>query len=162
MRYRALLAATALASALGPPARPAAQAAADARQAILEADREFDRVTAAKGADGWTSFFAENGRMFQSNGQIIAGKKAIREAMAPLFAGAANSLRWRPVTAEVAQSGELGYTTGESLLRMVGADGKLMIRPGRYVTIWRRQPDGSWKVELDIGASGAPKPDPEP
>jgi ketosteroid isomerase-like protein len=123
----------------------------------MEADRAFDKETAAKGVEGWVSFFAGNGRM-HGGGEIIQGHDAVRKAMAPLFAQPGNSLRWYPVTAEAARSGDLGYTTGESVRRVRAPDGKLMESHGRYVTIWRRQKDRSWKVELDIGSSGPPKP----
>jgi uncharacterized protein (TIGR02246 family) len=135
----------------------------DAREALMQADRDFDAVTAAKGADGWASFFAEDGRMYRANGEIVRGRAAIRALMAPLFGNPKNSLRWQPDSAEVAQSADLGYTTGTSKARVAGPDGKIAERDGKYVTIWRKQKDGSWKVALDIGVSGPPRTvDPQP
>ena len=56
-------------------------------------------------------------------------------------------LTWHPVLADVAQSGELGYTTGPWTLLQND-------RPqtaGEYVTLWRKQPDGQWKFVVDMG-----------
>src|SRR5690606_14286094 len=67
-------------------------------------------------------------------------------------------LEWWPNFAGVSRSGDLGFTTGG-----VALNGQ---RTGHYFTIWKRQPDGSWKWVYD-GGSGAsaadvPGPDAEP
>ncbi|MBK5292407.1 MAG: DUF4440 domain-containing protein [Acidobacteriia bacterium] len=131
-------------------------AQSSAGDVLLEADREFDRVTASSGAEGWASFFAEDGRMFRNTGEVVTGRDSIREMMEPLFAKKENSLRWKPEFAGIAASADLGYTSGTSLLRYM-ENGEPMERPGRYVTIWGKQGGGSWKVVLDIGNSGQPR-----
>jgi ketosteroid isomerase-like protein len=66
------------------------------------------------------------------------------------------SLTWKPSEAEVSSSGDLGYTWGRYEYRDKAADGRSVVETGSYVTIWRRQADGSWKVVLDGGT-----PDPK-
>lgn len=56
-------------------------------------------------------------------------------------------LEWKPVVAEIASSGDLGYTFGR--WRMTLADGTFHY--GEYVTIWKKQGDGNWKFVLDGG-----------
>ena len=67
-------------------------------------------------------------------------------------------LEWWPNFAGIARSGDVGFTTGG-----VAVNGR---RTGHYFTIWKKQPDGSWKWVYD-GGSGAsaaevPGPDSEP
>jgi len=63
------------------------------------------------------------------------------------------SLTWEPVKAEVAQSGELGYTWGN--WKLTKPDTTYY---GNYFTVWKKQSDGSWKFALDGGnKSLAPK-----
>lgn len=64
-------------------------------------------------------------------------------------------LEWWPNFAGIARSGDLGFTTGG-----VAVNGE---RTGHYFTIWKRQPDGSWKWVYDggSGASAADVPGPE-
>ena len=64
-------------------------------------------------------------------------------------------LEWWPTFAGMARSGDLGFTTGG-----VAVNGR---RAGHYFTIWRKQPDGSWKWIYDggLGASAADAPGPE-
>lgn len=124
----------------------------DYQTQLLNADRAFDRATAENGSAAWASFFAEDGRMIRGDGQIVAGRPAIRQLMAPLLDNRDNSLRWEPDFAESSKSGDLGYTTGKSKLHTKDGD-----REGRYVTIWRRDKSGQWKVALDIGVSNPVK-----
>ncbi|MBI1730156.1 DUF4440 domain-containing protein [Candidatus Acetothermia bacterium] len=125
---------------------------------LMQTDSDFDRDTAAKGVEGWVSYFAEDGAMFRGGGKIIAGHDAIRALMTPFFADKNSSLRWQPVMATVASSGELGYTYGNWTLKTVGDDGKPVVLYGKYVTIWKKQADGAWKAAVDLGTTGAPTP----
>jgi len=124
---------------------------------LMDADRAFDRLTAEKGAEGWASFFAPDGKMVRPNGEIVEGREAIRKLMEPMFSTAGNSLRWQPDMGELASSADLGYTSGASLSTYKDAAGVRMQRRGRYLTVWRKQPAGGWKVAIDIGVSGEPK-----
>jgi ketosteroid isomerase-like protein len=64
------------------------------------------------------------------------------------------ALAWKPLRAEVAASGDLGYTWGvaESAPAKAGP-----FRPyGIYVVVWKRQADGQWKFVYDaLTAVGA-------
>ena len=63
------------------------------------------------------------------------------------------TLTWEPAFVDVSASGNLGYTWGRYELNLspprVGA--APLITRGTYVTIWKRQPGGAWKVVLDGG-----------
>jgi len=148
MRFARLLAAVLLilpacadAPATPPPPDPSV---------LMEADRAFAAAVAAGGTEAWVSWFAEDGAQIQPGQGEIRGRDAIRELMAglddPNF-----SLTWEPRRSDIATSGELGWTTGSYVSRGVGKDGELRQVQGRYVTIWRKQADGSWKVVMDLG-----------
>jgi uncharacterized protein (TIGR02246 family) len=132
----------------------------DALEALMQADRDFDRATAETGTEGWGSYFAEDGMMFGNDGRITQGTEAIREAMAPAFANPEFSLRWEPVGADVSRADDLGYTHGKYTLTTTDPEGQRVTLYGKYVTIWKKQADGTWKVVVDIGT--APKPAPQP
>lgn len=122
----------------------------DLEDSLLAADRAFHTATAARGLDGWMSFFADDAQANTHRG-ILKGRPALREYYAGMFAQKEFSLRWRPTFAEASKDGTLGYTFGEAESSFRNEKGEVQKRPGRYVTIWRRQPDGSWKVATDIG-----------
>lgn len=72
--------------------------------------------------------------------------------MEPLLGDPASDLRWRPLVAEASAAGDLGYTIGawDFVERRDGAAPAVTGR-GRYLTVWRKQPDGGWKVVADLG-----------
>ena len=117
---------------------------------LMEADRAFYRATAESGADGWASFFAEDGAIVQSGVGEIRGRAAVHAAMTPYFAAGAQ-LSWDPVRAEVSADGTLGYTVGEYESESLGPDGESVIGRGLYVSVWRREGGGSWRVVMDLG-----------
>jgi ketosteroid isomerase-like protein len=121
-----------------------------ARASLMEADRAFDRATAERGVDAWVSYFAEDGRQFLSGRPVVQGHAAIRELMTRGLAPG-NSLRWEPEFAVVGASGDFGYTSGIGVGEFATPDGGVVRNRSRYVTVWRRDPDGSWKVVADIG-----------
>ena len=62
-------------------------------------------------------------------------------------------LEWTPQYAEVAKSGELGYTWGKYILSYRDEKGEEQKSYGKYLNIWKKQKDGSWKVAVDMGNS---------
>jgi ketosteroid isomerase-like protein len=124
-------------------------------ESLLQVDRNFDKDVAEKGVEAWVSYFANDSKMFRAGGIITEGKDEIRTLMTPVFATPGFSLRWEPISGDIAKSGDLGYTYGISTAKTLDKDGKEQIHIGKYVTIWKKQSDGSWKAVLDIGTGSA-------
>jgi ketosteroid isomerase-like protein len=70
-------------------------------------------------------------------------------------------LQWYPSLVEVSEAGDLGYTTGPSSFRADPSAPK-PDWTGYFVSVWRREPNGMWKVAVDIGIDADPKPPAEP
>lgn len=109
------------------------------------ADRGFQAAIAARGADGWAETFDPRGAMMHA--QRIEGRAAIAAAMRDMLAG--GTLTWAPTVSRVA--GELGLILGRFNFAPPNGAGQR----GSYVTIWRRQSDGSWMVLFDVGRPDA-------
>jgi ketosteroid isomerase-like protein len=116
----------------------------------MEADRAFAADVREGGSEAWASWFAEDGAMVRPGDGEVRGREAVRTAMAGLDAPGV-SLQWEPDRAEIAASGDLGWTTGSFVSEGPGPDGEIVRGEGRYVSIWRLQEDGSWKVVMDLG-----------
>ena len=54
-------------------------------------------------------------------------------------------------------SGDMGFTWGQYEGDSKDAEGNPVKKTGRYMTVWKKQPDGSWKVELDASNDGPPE-----
>jgi ketosteroid isomerase-like protein len=63
-------------------------------------------------------------------------------------------LSWYPIFADVSRAGDLGYTTGPWEFRDK-PDDKDASAVGHFITLWRKQSDGAWKYEFDMGVSHA-------
>jgi ketosteroid isomerase-like protein len=120
----------------------------------LEAD--FMKAAAEKGSQGYMSYYAEDSAELPNGEDAILGKENIAKTMGFLD-DKNNRLTWSPVHADMAASGDLGYTYGTYEFRSIGKDGKPTVEDGKYVSIWKKQKDGSWKVVMDMGNS-SPRP----
>jgi ketosteroid isomerase-like protein len=122
----------------------------------LEAD--FMKAAAEKGSQGYMSYYAEDAVELPNGADMIQGKESIAKGMSFLDQKD-NHLTWTPVYADMAASGDLGYTFGTYEFRSKDKDGKPTIEHGKYASVWKKQKDGSWKVVMDMGnVSPSPKP----
>lgn len=121
------------------------------REALMQADRDFNSDTQVRGGDGWAHWFAEDGVMYPNSGRVD-GREAIRAVMRPVFAPGNPRLIWEPESAVVAASGDHGHTVGR--WRSVGttAAGEDSVRSrGYYLTVWKYVPLEGWRVATDMG-----------
>jgi ketosteroid isomerase-like protein len=123
---------------------------------LMQVDRDYDKATAEKRVDGWVMYFAPNGSMLGDTSQPTTGIAAIRAQMEPIFKDSSFSLRWHPTKSEIMIPGIIGYTVGTWERLWKNKEGKIMKSAGTYSTIWKKQPDGSWKIVLDSGSSDGP------
>lgn len=124
----------------------------DPSAVLLEVDRAFNKRAQEVGVPAaFVEFAAEDAVMYRNGMDPIVGREAIAKVLAP---EAASILIWKPLTADIAESGDLGYTRGSfTLTTGPSADGTPGKGPfeGYYVSIWKKQPDGSWKWVFDNG-----------
>ena len=120
-------------------------------ETLMALDREFCEATRARGAAGWAEYFAKFGVMGGKNEPPAVGRDAIAKAIAPALAQPGSSLVWVPAQGGSWIQGVLGFTTGSFTYTHVNAQGRTAAEHGTYLTIWRRQPDGAWKVVFDTG-----------
>jgi len=119
-------------------------------RSIVEAERSFAKAVAAKGIkDGFLENLADDAITFHPG--PVNGKDWLRGRPA-----AAGYLSWNPVYADVARTGDLGYTTGPWEYRPKGIKDQPAAF-GNYVTLWMREPGEPWRAVLDIGTTN-PQP----
>ena len=120
------------------------------KQEVMEADRAFSKMSFEKGMKvAFLEYIDSNGVLLRPNQFPIVGADAID--FLSQINDSAYTLQWEPKNGAVAQSGELGYTYGLYVLKPSGKDTTLY---GTYVSIWKKQLNGSWKFVLDSGNEG--------
>lgn len=116
---------------------------------LLQTDRDFSRLAQEAGASTAFSRYSDAASVrITSSGPLVQGGEQIRQALQQMPAGSV--LAWIPREAHVALSGDLGWTWGDFEYRPAPGD---MSAPshGRYLTVWHRSGDGSWRISADIG-----------
>lgn len=129
---------------------PVSFAQSDGTTVLMDADRAFDRDTAARGLDGWMSWFAEDARI-ETSKDVLVGRPALREVYAKMFAARDFRIHWWPVQAQISGDGTLGFTFGRAMVSWRNEKGEMQKTESRYTTLWRKQKDGTYKVIFDMG-----------
>jgi ketosteroid isomerase-like protein len=125
---------------------------------LLEADRAFARDTAERGLDGWMSWFAADAARFAPGGEITRGTAAIREHDASIFSDPTVRLVWEPTGGGLFDDGDHGFTVGRyDVVKSADGSPPETLSRGSYVSIWRRDASGAWKVILDTGSADPPE-----
>ncbi len=121
--------------------------------AMADTEREFAKTATVKGwRDAFLDFFADDAIAFAP--EVVPAKDRLRKQPSTPFSE--RELVWEPRLGDVAASGDLGWLTGPS----TSIDNRTKDKKpgyGCYLSIWRKQPDGRWRVFIDVGA-GAPEP----
>jgi ketosteroid isomerase-like protein len=117
---------------------------------MMQADRDFDRAAGERDIERFLSLVAENAAFDSAEGR---GRDAVRKAWAPFFAANGPALRWTPTRAESLVGGDVGYTIGTWERHTKDDRGNDVVRPGQYLTVWRKQKDGAWRAEFDTGST---------
>ena len=131
-----------------------AQSHSDPSAPVLQADRDFNAATSARGLDGWMEFMSDD-TVLQRD-KVYTGRDAIRAEMGQDFANPDTKLTWKPTSGQMFDSGTMGFTTGDWEFRSKDSKGNKVAVKGQYLTVWKKQKDGSWKVLWDGGASSGP------
>jgi ketosteroid isomerase-like protein len=118
---------------------------------LFDLEARFAKDVLERGGAAFADWFAEDG-VALGNGQApVVGKVAIAKSAA--WDPKVYQLTWTPTDATMGPSGDIGYTWGHFEGHSKDANGNPVTTTGRYITIWRKQPDGNWKVVLDAGAN---------
>ncbi|MBV9209198.1 MAG: nuclear transport factor 2 family protein, partial [Acidobacteria bacterium] len=115
-------------------------------QAMVETERAFAQTATEKGIrDSFLAFIADEGILFRPT--AVNGKQFLeKQKPRPGY------LTWQPAYADISGAGDMGMTTGPWQFREKGPEDK-PVAFGNFMTVWRKQADGSWKFAIDFGIS---------
>jgi len=133
-----------------PPAAPAAvdNRAAD-EAAIRAADVAWVKAVGSKDPAAASSFYADSAVLMAAGAPITNGKDAIQKAFAGMMTDPKFALTFAPTKVEVSKAGDLAYEIGDYEITFSDKKGKPVITKAKYVVVWGKQADGSWKALVD-------------
>ncbi len=125
-----------------------------ALQSMVETERAFARMSEEQGIrPSFMAFIADDGVLFRPT--AVKGKQWLTENPLPP-SEKRPLLSWQPIFADIALMGDMGYTTGPWEYKADIHDAK-PVAFGNFLTVWKKQLDGSWKFAIDLGISN-PQP----
>ncbi len=120
------------------------------RTGLMNAEREFLESAQNEGiVHSFTTHLSQDARMHREGLQPILGREAIGAYLSkyPVIP------TWKPMFADVASSGDLGYSYGSYELKKAEETGER----GYYTRVWKRGADDKWYVVLDISSPLPPE-----
>jgi ketosteroid isomerase-like protein len=119
-------------------------------QEMVKTEQAFSKMAEEKNIrDAFMAFIADDGLLFRPG--AVNGKKWMLEHPVPP-SDKKPLLAWQPSYAGMAASGDMGFTTGPWEFKNDIKDEKPS-GYGHFMTVWKKQPDGSWKFVVDLGIS---------
>jgi uncharacterized protein (TIGR02246 family) len=126
-------------------------------QALKDNEAQWNKDYQAKDLDKIMAHYADDAVLIAPGTQPSIGKEAIHSALKEMVADNALSLSFQADRVDVSKSGDVGYTQGSYTLTVTDPAAKKPISDkGSYVTVYKKQPDGSWKAVSDIASSATP------
>ena len=138
--------------------QPGADQSASAAAAVRAADIAWAQAFTRKDLAGYLAFVDSTASIQQPNAPTVTGTAAIRTLIEGFFALPNLSGTWQPTSVRAARSGDLAYSTGTYALSYSDPSGRRVTERGKYLEVWRRQADGSWKMVVESFNADLPPP----
>jgi uncharacterized protein (TIGR02246 family) len=152
----ALVSACVLAGCAQAPAPEPPDTRAADEAAIRAAIKEWVAASRSKDAEKFLSVYAADAVVMMEDAPDLRGMDALRGGIGGMMQDPNFALAFEAVEVVVARSGDLAYETGTYTMTMSDPQQKPATEIGHYVVVWRKQPDGAWKVVVDVPVSDPP------
>ena len=130
--------------------------------ALRNLDAEWSKAAGAKDIDKTVSYYSDDALVMPSNSPVLQGKAAARAMWQAMFSMQGFGGGWNATKVEVARSADLAYVTGTYEINETDASGKQKTDKGKYLEVWRKQADGTWKCVADMFNTDLPAAPPAP
>jgi ketosteroid isomerase-like protein len=121
---------------------------------LLELEGRFAKAVEVGGGKAFGAWFADDGVTLNNGKPAVLGRTAI--AAQAQWDAKTYQLTWTPQGAQMGPSNDMGFTWGHYEGRSKDKNGGPVVIAGRYFTVWKKLPDGTWKVALDASADEPP------
>jgi ketosteroid isomerase-like protein len=114
---------------------------------LFSLEAKFAAEVATGGGKAFASWFAEDGMTMANGKSPVYGRAAI--AAQSVWSPKEYQLTWTPAGGQLNATGDMGFTYGHYDGHSRDAQGNTVVIGGRYMTVWKKQSNGEWKVELE-------------
>lgn len=125
-------------------------------QTIRARAQEFDDAVAAKDAAALAALYADDATVHPPGEPAMSGAAAVQEDWASTFEEMPDAtVDGETESVIVAGSGDLAVETGRYTFSATGPDGAALTEEGKYISVWRLQDDGTWKIAVESYSSNS-------
>jgi uncharacterized protein (TIGR02246 family) len=128
----------------------------DLRDDLAEIREQYRAATASRDVAALTDLFAEDGVLVASDQDVVRGREKIGKYFATAFEQPTPEVTLTSISTE--NRNGFGSETGRFEERMTSPEGTVTRVTGVYVTIYRRDTAGQWRVAIEIRSRGAQQP----
>jgi uncharacterized protein (TIGR02246 family) len=126
-------------------------------KAIRDTEAAWVKAFATKEPEKAAAFYADDAASMLPDTPLMTGRQAIIAGMKPELGDPNFSLVFAPTKIEIAQSGDIAYSQGTFQYTTTDPKTKKRVgQAGNYVEVYKKQADGTWKVEEDIATEETP------
>ena len=118
-------------------------------KAIETTYNEWSKATDAKDIEQWSSFLAPDPFFLPPGNPPLRTREAVLDYYRKAFADPNFSLDCQHQSAEIADSGNMAWAQGVCHATFTDADGKMASGDSRWMKVWIKQDDGSWKCRVN-------------
>jgi ketosteroid isomerase-like protein len=124
---------------------------------LRDNETRWNALYKARDAAGLAAIYANDAALANPGVALVEGAPAIGTAVTQFVSDPNLDVQFGADRVQVAQSGDLAYTRGHFTMRSTDpATRQPRTDTGNYLTVWKKQPDGSWKAVEDFVVPGAP------
>lgn len=117
---------------------------------LMQVSREWSKAAEARDIEKTLTYWADDAVVISAGEPDLKGKQAIRGMVEGGMKDPNFSVSWEPVSAEISESGDMGYLLENSKITMKDSSGNTKVQNFRTITIWKKQNDGTWKNVVDV------------
>lgn len=123
---------------------------------LRKLDDEWSKAVGARDVEKTVSYYSDDAVVMPPNIPTLTGKQPIRALWQSMLESPAFSGGWKATKVDVAQSGDLAYVSGNYEFNETDRSGNAITDRGKYLEVWKKQSDGSWKCVADMFNSDLP------
>jgi ketosteroid isomerase-like protein len=117
---------------------------------LMQISRDWSKAAVSRNVEETLRYWADDAVIISAGEADLKGKDAIRKMVEGGFSDPGFEISWEPLSAEVSQSGDLGYLLEESKITLKDSLGNVQSQRFKSVTIWKKDTEGTWKNVVDV------------
>jgi len=121
-----------------------------AERTLRDLDAQWSKAAAAKDLEQTVAYYSDDAIVLPPNTASATTREAIRNAWKDMLTSPGFAITWKPIRVELGKSADLAWVSGTYEVTMNDPTGKPIHDRGKYLEVWKRQPDGNWRCGADM------------